>query len=161
MCSPPPPPPDGVAVLDPNGATVDASQQNVRQRLEAHRASPVCASCHKTLDPFGLALENFDGIGQYRETYPGGSPIDASTELPDGAKFTGLSEMVAYVAKQPQLMSCIASELFTYGLGREPTDADQPYLAQIQKDWLSDSPTLPRLIEKLILADTFRKRHGG
>jgi hypothetical protein len=161
MCAPPPPPPDGVPVLDPNGATADASQQNVRKRLEQHRASPVCASCHANLDPFGLALESFDGIGQYREAYAGGSPIDASTQLSDGTTFSGLSEMVAYVAKRPQLLSCVTNELFTYGLGREPTATDQPYLAQIRQDWLTDSPTLPRLIEKLILADTFRKRHGG
>jgi hypothetical protein len=143
------------------GASASAAQQNVRQRLEAHRASPICASCHANLDPYGLALENFDAIGQYRATYPGGDVIDASTSLADGTAFTGLPGLVDYVSKQPKLLSCVENELFTYGLGREPTAADQPYLAQIQEDWLTDSATLPRLIEKLILADTFRKRHGG
>ena len=161
LCSPPPNPPAGVPALDSMGASASAAQQNVRQRLEAHRASPICASCHASLDPYGLALENFDAIGQYRATYPGGDVIDASTSLPDGTTFSGLPGLVGYVSKQPKLLSCIENELFTFSLGREPTDADQPYLAQIQKDWLTDSATLPRLIEKLVLADTFRKRHGG
>jgi hypothetical protein len=161
LCSPPPNPPAGVPALDSMGASASAAQQNVRQRLEAHRASPICASCHANLDPYGLALENFDAIGQYRATYPGGDVIDASTSLADGTAFTGLPGLVDYVSKQPKLLSCVENELFTYSLGREPTDADQPYLAQIQQDWLTDSATLPRLIEKLILADTFRKRHGG
>ena len=161
LCSPPPNPPAGVPALDSMGATADASQQNVRQRLEAHRANAICASCHANLDPYGLALENFDAIGQYRSTYAGGSPIDASTELSDGTKFDGISGLVDYVSKQPKLLSCVENELFTYSLGREPTDADQPYLDQIQKDWTSGSATLPTLIQKLVLADTFRKRHGG
>ena len=161
LCSPPPNPPAGVPALDSNGASPDAAQQNVRQRLEAHRANPICATCHANLDPYGLALENFDAIGQYRSTYSGGSAIDASTQLADGTEFDGLPGLIDYVSKQPKLLSCVENELFTYGLGREPVDTDQPYLAQIQKDWLSDTPTLPRLIEGLILADTFRKRHGG
>ena len=161
LCSPPPNPPAGVPALDSNGATPDASQQNVRQRLEAHRASPICASCHANLDPYGLALENFDAIGQYRAAYAGGSAIDASTQLADGTTFNGLPGLIDYVSKRPTLLSCVESELFTYGLGREPTATDQPYLTAIQQQWLSDTPTLPRLIEGLILADTFRKRHGG
>lgn len=161
LCSPPPAPPAGVPALDAMGDTDTAAQQNVRQRLEAHRANAVCASCHKNLDPYGLALENFDAIGRYRASYPGGSAIDASTELGDGTQFTGLSGLIDYVSKQPKLMSCVENELFTYGLGREPSASDAPYLAQIQQAWLADTPTLPHLIEKLILADTFRKRHGG
>ncbi len=161
LCSPPPAPPAGVPALDSNGASADAAQQNVRQRLEAHRASPICASCHANLDPYGLALENFDAIGEYRSTYSGGSAIDASTQLADGTKFDGINGLVDYVSKQPKLLSCVENELFTYSLGREPTDADQPYLSQIQASWLTDTPTLPRLIEGLVTADTFRKRHGG
>jgi hypothetical protein len=113
------------------------------------------------LDPYGLALENFDAIGQYRATYPGGAAIDASTALADGTAFTGLPGMVSYVAKQPELMSCLANQLFSYSLGRAATDADQPYLQQIQTAWLKGTPSLPRLITGLIFADTFRTRHGG
>jgi hypothetical protein len=161
LCSPPPNPPAGVPALDSMGASADAAQQNVRQRLEAHRANAICASCHANLDPYGLALENFDAIGQYRSAYSGGSAIDASTTLADGTKFDGLPGLIDYVSKQPKLLSCVENELFTYSLGREPIATDQPYLDQIQASWLTDTPTLPRLIEGLVLADTFRKRHGG
>jgi len=75
--------------------------------------------------------------------------------------FTGLSGLAAQVAKQPSMLSCVEKQLFTYSLGREPGDTDQPYLSQVQTAWTADTPTLPRLIKGLVLADTFRKRHGG
>ncbi len=161
LCTPPQEPPPGIPALDAMGATPDAAQENVRKRLEAHRSNSVCASCHANLDPYGLALENFDAIGQYRATYPSGAAIDASTALLDGTAFTGLNGMISYVVKQPGLMSCVANQLFAYSLGRAPTAADQPYLSQIQGSWLKSTPSLPRLINGLILADTFRMRHGG
>ncbi len=160
LCTPPQEPPPGIPKLDAM-ADADASQQNVRQRLEMHRANPVCASCHATLDPYGLALENFDAIGKYRAAYPNGSAIDASTVTLDGTKFTGLSGLADQVAKQPSLLTCVQSQLFTYAQGRAPTGTDQPYLANVQKAWTADVPSLPRLIKGLVLADTFRKRHGG
>jgi hypothetical protein len=161
LCTKFPDPPPGIKKLDVDGATVDASQQNVRARLKAHRVEVTCNVCHGPLDPYGLALENFDAIGQYRTSYGEGSPIDASTELPDGTRFSGLSGVIADVQRHPELNTCIASNLLTYGLGRELTDADKPYLNLVAQRWASDALTLPRLIESLVLADTFRKRHGG
>lgn len=161
LCTPPHDPPAGVKPLDamPNA---DASEQNVRERLEMHRKSPVCAGCHATLDPWGLALENFDAIGKYRVSYGNGAPIDASTvDSATGETFTGLSGMVTQVAKAPTFHSCIEEKLFAYGQGREVTATDRPYLAQIDTAWKADGTALPKLIKGLVLADTFRKRHGG
>jgi hypothetical protein len=138
----------------------DAAEQNVRARLEMHRQNPVCASCHKTLDPYGLALENFDAIGKYRDAYKS-SPIDASTVTDTGEMFTGLSGMVDVVSKKPTLNTCVAEKMFTYALGREVTPTDRPYIAEIDKAWTAGTPSLPNLIKNLVLADTFRKRHGG
>ena len=159
LCTPPAEPPPGVPPLDamPNA---DAADQNVRARLEEHRKNAVCASCHRTLDPYGLALENFDGIGKYRAAYGNGSTIDASTITADGTAFTGLQGMVDQVSKAPTLNSCVEQKMFTYSLGREVTATDYPYLAQIDAAW-SASPTMPKLMKSLVLADTFRKRHGG
>ena len=159
LCTPPKEPPPGVPPLDamPNA---DAADQNVRARLEAHRHNPVCASCHATLDPYGLALENFDAIGKYRDAYKT-APIDASTITDDGTMFTGLQGMVDVVSKKPTLMTCMESKMFTYAMGRAPTATDYPYLANIDKAWQADTPSLPKLIKGLVLADTFRKRHGG
>ena len=159
LCTPPTEPPPGVPALDamPNA---DASDQNVRKRLEEHRKNPGCASCHATLDPYGLALENFDGIGKYRANYGNGTAIDASTVTLSGDAFTGLQGMVDEVSKAKTLYSCVEQKMFTYSLGREVTATDYPYLAQIDAAWVA-SPTMPKLMKSLVLADTFRKRHGG
>jgi Protein of unknown function (DUF1592)/Protein of unknown function (DUF1588)/Protein of unknown function (DUF1595)/Protein of unknown function (DUF1585)/Protein of unknown function (DUF1587) len=161
LCTPPKDPPPGVPALDADPTSTSAAQQNVRARLEAHRASPICASCHASLDPYGLALENFDAIGEYRATYPDGSVIDASTSMPDGTTFSGLSGLANYVAGKPDLLQCVEQQLFTYSLGREINDTDQPYLAGVRQTWTKGTPSIPALIKGLVTADTFRMRHGG
>ena len=83
--APPPAPPANVPDLSESEA---ASPTPVRERLEAHRANPVCASCHAQMDPLGLALEPFDAIGKWR-THDGTDAIDASASLPDGSAFAG------------------------------------------------------------------------
>lgn len=77
LCVEPPPPPEGVAALS---AGVGADE-NIRTALERHRSAPACAGCHALFDPYGLSLEQFDGVGKYRTTYPDGSRIDASAQL--------------------------------------------------------------------------------
>ncbi len=79
MCTPPQDPPGGIPPLDSDPAASDASEGNVRERLEKHREDPTCARCHAALDPYGIALENFDGIGKFRTEYKNGAPVDAST----------------------------------------------------------------------------------
>jgi hypothetical protein len=158
LCSPPPDPPPGVPALDAPSAS--ASEQNVRERLEEHRRNPDCATCHNSMDPFGLALENFDAIGKYRATYKNGAPIDVATSLPDGTTFAGLRGAAEVVAARPKFTKCVAEKLFTYALGRGPGKADQPYLDAIDADFRSQTPTLRRLIKSVVLADTFRKRRG-
>jgi len=165
LCTPPAEPPPNVPKLDADPNSADASDQNVRQRLEAHRANPICASCHANLDPYGLALENFDAIGKYRAAYANGSAIDASTSLANGDSFTGLSGLADYVTNKrgADMLSCVEQQLFVYSLGRVTTDTDTPYLNQVQQAWTAGGakPSLPRLIKGLVTADTFRKRHGG
>ncbi|HEX3776560.1 MAG TPA: DUF1592 domain-containing protein [Polyangiaceae bacterium] len=161
LCTPPKDPPPNVPPLDADATSASAAQQNVRERLEEHRKNPICASCHASLDPYGLALENFDAIGKYRATYPDGSAIDASTSLPDGATFSGLDGLAKYVGSRPELMTCVEQQLFTYAQGREITDTDQPYLNGIAQTWTKGSGSIPDLIKGLVTADTFRLRHGG
>jgi len=162
MCSPPSPPPGSLMIppLDGDSGTAEAAQQNIRQRLEAHRKNAICAACHATFDAIGLALENFDAIGHYRATYPNGSAIDASGQLGDGPSFVGLQGLTDMLSADPRLMSCVAEKLFIYGLGRGIADTDRPYLQQVTTAWLAGTPVLPALIKGLVLADTFRFRHG-
>ena len=88
--APPPAPPADVPPLPEAGG--HGEPRSVRERMEQHRASPVCASCHKMMDPLGFALENFDAIGAWRAVAGNDAPIDTSGELPDGTRFETLAD---------------------------------------------------------------------
>jgi hypothetical protein len=150
-----------VGKLDSDGADPAALQsQNVRKRLEAHRTEPSCANCHKVLDPIGLGLEHFDGIGKYRPSYSNGEAIDASGELPDGTAFEGLTQLSDVLAGDERLMECASKKLLTYALSRELVGTDTPYLQQIRQNWEEDGLGLAALLKQIVLSDTFRFRRG-
>jgi hypothetical protein len=166
LCTHPDAPPPDVPELEETSP--DTATTSVRDILERHRADARCNSCHSVLDPYGLALEQFDGIGRFRATYPDGSAIDPATDLPpseaypQGVSFSGLNGLADAVAQNPRFNQCVTEKLFTYGLGRVPAETDRPYLASIEEEWLrtGQPPTLRRLIRGLVLADTFRLRRG-
>ncbi|MBL0221155.1 MAG: DUF1588 domain-containing protein [Myxococcales bacterium] len=114
LCTPPRPPPPGVEGL-PDAMTATGS---IRERLEAHRNNPICASCHRTMDPIGFGLDNFDAIGRYR-TADAGFPINATGELTDGTVFDGATEMTQQLAANPGVYRCMVQKLYTY-TGRSP-----------------------------------------
>ncbi|HEY0713413.1 MAG TPA: DUF1592 domain-containing protein [Polyangia bacterium] len=161
LCIEPPPPPEGAGNLD----GLDTSK-NIRVALEDHRKDPSCSACHALFDPYGLALEQFDGIGKYRTTYKDGTTIDATAELPvsetfpQGVKFAGLEGLADTMTKNPGFTECVSDNLFMYGLGRLITDTDRPYLKAVQTEWKKGTPTLKRLVQTLVLAETFRYRHA-
>ena len=166
LCNSPPDPPADVPKLEEGG--IDPSKLNVRQILEQHSQNPSCAGCHVQFDPYGLALEEYDAIGQYRTTYADGTPVNASAVLPasdahpDGISVTGLEGLAAAVAEDPQFGKCLAEKLLTYGLGRPVTASDQPYLEQAQREWLAPDqiPSIRRLIHSLVSTEAFRFRRG-
>jgi hypothetical protein len=162
MCSPPPQPPPNLMIpsLDGDSGTAEAAQQNIRARLEEHRKNPVCAGCHATFDAVGMALENFDAIGQYRATYPNGTPVDASGEIIGGTPFVGLEGLTDMLTSDPSFTSCVAEKLFIYSLGRGVELTDLPYLHNATNAWKSSTAVLPALMKNLIQADTFRSRRG-
>jgi hypothetical protein len=165
LCRKPPEPPANVPSLEATGAV---SQLDVRKRLEQHRQNPECAGCHALFDAYGLALEQFDAIGQYRAFYEDGTPIDVSVELPapptqpDGLTFVGLAGLSDAVASDPDFGTCLAKKLLTYGLGRPVGDGDEPSLAKAQQAWLAtgNTPSVRRLIHALVLTEAFRYRRG-
>lgn len=114
---PPPPPPPEVPELPDNPAA--RLTGSLRQRLEQHRADPMCASCHALMDPIGLAFENFDGVGRWREQ-DGGFPIDPAGQLASGERFQGPAELkrLLLTARREDFLRCLASKLLTYALGR-------------------------------------------
>ena len=126
--APPPPPPPNVPDLEQTKIGADAT---LRQRMEAHRDNPVCASCHSKMDPIGFGLENFDAIGNWREK-DGKSPIDASGKLPDGRTFNGPVELAKMLRSQSDAFAeCMAEKMMTYALGRGLEAYDRPALKKI------------------------------
>jgi hypothetical protein len=160
LCNKPPDPPPNVPRLEDGG--VDPSNLNIRQALAEHTQNELCAGCHMVFDPYGLALEKYDAVGQYRTAYPDGSPIDAKVSLPEGGDFDGLEGLATVVANDPAFGNCLAEKLLTYGLGRLVSAADRPFLEQAQRDWLApgEIPSIHRLIRSLVLSDVFRFRRG-
>jgi hypothetical protein len=129
--APPPPPPSDVPALKESSPTKPTT---VRERLEQHRASPVCASCHARMDPLGFTLENFDPIGQWRDAEHD-VPIDAATVLPDGSKVDGpVAFRNALVARREEFVTNFTEKLLTYALGRGVEYNDAPAVRRIVSD---------------------------
>jgi hypothetical protein len=130
--APPPPPPANVPPLKENKAGEQAS--TVRERLEAHRNNPVCASCHARLDPIGFALEHFDAIGRWRDV-DGTATIDASATLPDGTTFNGAAELRALLSsRREDVVTTVIEKLLTYAAGRGVEYYDRPVVRRILRD---------------------------
>ncbi|HEX5109414.1 MAG TPA: DUF1592 domain-containing protein [Vicinamibacterales bacterium] len=129
--TPPPPPPPNVPDLEENHPGAEA--RSLRARLEAHRKNPTCASCHRVMDPLGLALENFDGLGQWREKEPGGA-IDPTGQLADGTPIDGPVALHEAVLKRRELfVRTLTEKLMTYGLGRGIELDDRPLVRQVAR----------------------------
>ena len=126
--APPPPPPPDVPELK-EGKELTGT---LRQRMEEHRANPLCASCHARMDPIGFALENFDAIGAWRDK-DGKEPIDSATELATGETIRGSAELARLLAerKKEQFARAFAEKLLIYALGRGVELSDKCALDEI------------------------------
>jgi len=130
--APPPPPPPNVPALE--DASVSASLP-MRQRLGAHRANPACASCHRTIDPVGFALENFDAVGRWRDDDGDSGAIDVSGALPGAGEFRGVAGLEAALLSHPDLFAGrLTEKLLTFALGRGVEDYDAPAVRRIVRD---------------------------
>lgn len=153
--TPPPPPPADVPSLD---ETIVAESLPIRQRLAAHRAKPVCASCHKLIDPIGFALEEFDAVGR-RRMLEDFHPVDASGGLPDGSTFEGVAGLEAALLKRPDLLAgTLAEKLFVFALGREAGPHDAPVIRQIVRRAAADDYRVTSLILALVQSAPFQLR---
>jgi len=125
--TPPPPPPQDVPALE------DRSEKarTVRARMEQHRANPVCASCHKIMDPLGFALENFDAVGAWR-TEEEGAPIDPAGQLADGANVEGVVALRQAILRRPELfVSTMTEKMLIFSLGRGIDYHDMPVVRDV------------------------------
>ncbi len=129
--SPPPLPPPNVPPL--KESVVGVKPTSVRDRMEEHRNNPACAACHKIMDPIGLALENFDGTGQWRTTDSGFS-IDPSSQLVDGTILDGPSSLRKALLSRPEaVVGTMTQKLLMYGIGRETKYNDMPVVRGIMR----------------------------
>ena len=155
--SPPPPPPPDVPALPDRGE--GGRPASVRERLEQHRANPVCANCHAPMDPLGFALEHFDAIGKWRATGEGGGPIDASGVYPDGTGFEGLAGLKAMLlGRHEQFVWTVTEKLATYALGRGLEHYDMPAVRAIIRGAAADDYTWSSLVLGIVESTPFQMR---
>jgi hypothetical protein len=156
--APPPAPPPGVPPLEES--TTAAQATSVRERLEAHRTNPTCASCHRRMDPLGFGLEHYDAIGAWREK-DGESPIDASGALPDGRTFDDAAGLQAILATEREAFTkAIGAKLLTWALGRGLEAPDRRLLRQIARDVPADQYRFSALVLAIVRSPAFQMRRG-
>jgi hypothetical protein len=154
------PPPGGVPAIEPDirGTTT------IREQLERHRADSSCASCHRTIDPPGFALENFDPSGRWRDRYLAmkggkrtpGPKIDPSSELLDGRSFTSFDEFRTLVAASPQrLAQNLAGHLLIYGTGGTLSFADRDAVAAIARAAAKDGYRVRSILHGVVTSPVF------
>jgi hypothetical protein len=164
LCQHIPMPPANVPQLDMGAANDPALQsQNVRTRLAAHSVRADCAACHKTLDPIGLGLENFDAIGAYRTKYVNNETIDSAGVLPTSEMFSTVGQLAMILSAgdyKTKLTDCASEKMMTYALSRALGPSDQPYLNQVRMKWSTEGWGLKALLKDIVLNDTFRFRRG-
>jgi hypothetical protein len=146
----PPPNVDFSLIEDPKSTLLTA-----RERLAAHRANPVCAGCHKITDPIGLALENFDGAGQFRATERG-APIDASGTL-DGKSYQDAVGLAQAVHDNPGIPACLVKRVYAYGTGGpvKTNDNDKTVLKYLDARFADEGYRLPDLLRTITLSSAF------
>ncbi len=155
--TPPPPPPPNVPELEP--AEDSGVVLSMRELMEQHRENPVCASCHRMMDPLGLALENFDAIGRWRSQMPGGVAIDSSGAMPDGTPFNGPGELRELLVGNPVLIDTVATEkLLIYALGRGIEYYDAPAVRAITRDAAANDYGLASLVVGVVNSMPFQMR---
>ena len=158
--APPPPMPANVPPLDENGQQA-GRVLTMRERMEVHRRNPVCANCHKIMDPIGLAMENFDAVGSWRTREGGthGTAIDASGVLLDGTKVDGIVSLRKALMRNPEIfVGTFVEKMMTYALGRGVAATDMPTVRQIVRDGGSQNYRFASMVEGIVNSPAFQMR---
>jgi hypothetical protein len=159
--TPPPPPPPGVPDLEETEGSVDGRVLTTRERMEMHRANPQCSSCHRFMDPIGLALDNFDVTGQWR-VRENGVALDTRGDFYDGTAVTSPSELKDALLRRPTpLVRTFTENLMAYALGRRVEYTDQPAVRAIVREAEKDEYGVDTLIMGVVMSDAFRMKRAG
>ncbi len=156
MGTPPPPPPPDIPPLEDVAEAVDGRELTTRERMEQHRADPSCNSCHRFIDPIGLALDNFGVTGKWR-TREGGNLLDTRGELYDGTALAGPTDLREALLNRPiPLVRTFTENLLAYGLGRRVEHFDQPTVRAIARAAEEDGYQMSAFILGIVKSDAFR-----
>ena len=154
--APPPAPPPDVPALD---ESTMAANLPMRQRLAAHRSNPVCASCHRTMDPLGFSLENFDAVGHWRELEVEDQLVDASGAFPGDREFRGVGGLEDALLRHPEVFATTLTEnLLTFALGRGVEYYDAPAMRKIVSVAEKDGYRFSSLILGIVKSAPFQMR---
>jgi hypothetical protein len=172
--TPPPPPPPAVPKLEETAAVTAGKTLSVRERMEAHRAAVTCSSCHRMIDPIGLALENFDVTGAWRtrdNTYAisaegfrihtAGLPIDATTQLYDGTKLDGPASLrQAILNHSDAFIQNFTEKLMAYALGRRLEYFDMPLVRAIDRAAAKNNNRFSAYVLGIVKSPAFQMRRA-
>lgn len=150
LCGTIPDPPPQVPEIKPPGPGLLTQ----RQRLAEHATNPVCAACHREMDPIGLGLEHFDGIGKYRPDEDG-APIDPSGVI-DGAPFADSVELGEVIAGHPALAPCLARKLYRFAKGTKEQSGEEAYVSALAERFVASGYRVKALMQDIVTSQGFR-----
>lgn len=152
---PPPPPPPAVPVIDVADPRI--AKMTLKERIENHRQQPACLSCHQRIDPWGIAFENYDAVGAWRETVAG-QPVDASSQLFNQQVLDGPVGLKRYLLlhRQDQFVRALTHKMLTYALGRPLTFADRRHVDSLATQLRQQGDGLATLVRLIVLSDAFQ-----
>jgi hypothetical protein len=151
LCRAMPPPPDDVVTELPESS----KSPTLRDRLAVHLENPVCAACHEEVDKVGLALENFDGIGQWRER-ENGALIDASATIKGIGSFDGVKELAQLLASREDTMQCVLRNVYRHATGHVETSGEQEALDELGEHFIASDYNFKTMLVDMVSSDLFR-----
>ena len=159
--TPAPPAPGNVPELEEAAKELEGREPTLREVLEFHREAPICASCHARMDPLGIALENFNALAQWRDTY-NGQPIDASGELITGEAFDDIQDLKKIIATEHRIdfYRCLTQKLMTYALGRGLDYYDEMAIDQIVDELARNDGRFLVLLNGIVQSAQFQKQRN-
>ena len=153
--TPPPPPPANVPILP--DAEAGQAPASIRERLERHRADPICSTCHTVIDPLGFALENFDVIGAWRDFDEGGNPVDPYGTYPGGVEFAGFADLRDWMLGRPERFThTLTEKLMAYALGHRVEYYDQPAIREIVRQAEAEDYSWSSVVLGIVQSPSFR-----
>jgi hypothetical protein len=154
---PPPPPPPAVPQIDL--ANPEIAKMTLKERIEDHRNHPACISCHIKIDPWGIAFENYDALGKWRDQVQG-KPVDASSELFNHQTLDGMEGLKRFLlqGRQDQFVAALVHKMTTFAIGRPLTFADRADLDAIAAEVRHGGDGLATMVTSIVSSELFRSK---